>query len=327
MDFFTVTATVSNTDRINVSARSSAFRKVIRLEQQLGPGATPESDGVSEIETVVTTSNPRMELEMLGSPGPDGIRVGATGINFGLDINASDNDVDVQTTSRPNKIRIDGRGGDDGISGRGNFFNPLPTDVPLTIDGSLGNDFVEGGLGRDRLFGGGGDDINGNDRLRSNDGQLDEVFGGPGFDTALTDATEQQVLGIEQRTAESVGRLRLAPRVLKTEAGSTARLEMSWKHPKAWRELRKVELSLYRGKKAVGMINARPASGRLSDTGAVALMPGSKLGHHGKWITAKLAMRLPKSLAGEDLSVDVQATDKHGHKQLEPDAGAIRVAK
>ena len=47
---------------------------------------------------------------------------------------------------------------------------------------------------------------------------------------------------------------------------------MSWMHPKSWRELRKVELSLYRGKKAVGMINARPAAGACRH-GAVELMP------------------------------------------------------
>jgi hypothetical protein len=56
-------------------------------------------------------------------------------------------------------------------------------------------------------------------------------------------------------------------------------------------------------------------------------MAGSRLSHHGKWVTAKLAMRLPKSLAGQNLRLAVQATDRHGHRQLEPDAGAIHVAK
>ena len=54
------------------------------------------------------------------------------------------------------------------------------------------------------------------------------------------------------------------------------------------------------------MINARPAAARLSSNGVVDLMSGSKLGHHGKWVTAKLAMRLPESLAGETLRVDVR---------------------
>jgi hypothetical protein len=73
------------------------------------------------------------------------------------------------------------------------------------------------------------------------------------------------------------------------------------------------------------MINVRPGSGRLTGTGAVKLVPGSTLSHHGRTVTAKLAVRLPKSLAGEYLRVDVQATDTRGHKQVEPGAGLIRV--
>jgi hypothetical protein len=86
-------------------------------------------------------------------------------------------------------------------------------------------------------------------------------------------------------------------------------------------------MRIYRAEKAVAVIDARPGRGSLSSTGAVELMSGSKLGHHGKWVTAKLAMRLPKSLAGEDLRVDVRATDRHGRQQLERDAGRIHVAK
>ena len=106
-----------------------------------------------------------------------------------------------------------------------------------------------------------------------------------------------------------------------------SRLKMSWKHPQSWRELRKLEVRLYDGKQEVGMINARPAGGRLSENGLVDLMAGSKLGHHGKWVTAKLALDVPKSLAGKDLRVDVTATDTDGHKQLVRAAGTIRVAE
>ena len=102
---------------------------------------------------------------------------------------------------------------------------------------------------------------------------------------------------------------------------------MSWKHPRSWRELRSLKLSVYHAGKVVGAVNARPGSGRLTSTGAVDLMSRSRLSHHGKWVTAKLALRLPKSLAGQNLRLAVQATDRHGHRQLEPDAGAIHVAK
>ena len=281
---------------------------------------------MSEIETVINTTNPRVFLQLLGSSGPDGIRVGATGINFGRDLLATDNDIDVRTTTPPTHITIQGLAGDDVIAGRGNFANPQPTSVPLTLDGGLGNDFVEGGLGHDSLFGGGGDDTTGNDRLVSNNAQLDVLFGGPGFDTATTDAAEQSVTGIEARTVESVGHLRLTPHAVRARAGETARLTLGWKHPKTWRQLRTLELSLHHGQQTVGMIHARPASGRLTATGAVDLMPGSKLAHHGKWVTAKLALRISKSLAGEDLHVDVRATDRRGRSQLERGAGVIHVA-
>ena len=68
------------------------------------------------------------------------------------------------------------------------------------------------------------------------------------------------------------------------------------------------------------------AAARLTAHGVVDLKATAcKLSRRGRTVTAKLAFRLPKSLAGEDLRVDVQATDKHGHKQLEPSAGLIQV--
>jgi hypothetical protein len=102
---------------------------------------------------------------------------------------------------------------------------------------------------------------------------------------------------------------------------------MSWTHPKAWRDLRAVQMRLYDGGKPVGMINVRPRGQRLTADGAISLAAGSRVTHHGKTVIAKRAMRLPRSLAGDSLRVAVQATDRHGHEQLEPDAGTIRVAK
>lgn len=82
----------------------------------------------------------------------------------------------------------------------------------------------------------------------------------------------------------------------------------------------------YRGKEAVGTVTARPAGGHLASSGAVHLTSASGVGHHGKWVAVKLAMRLPKSLAGETLRLDVAAVDRHGRTQLERHAGSIRVA-
>jgi hypothetical protein len=124
-----------------------------------------------------------------------------------------------------------------------------------------------------------------------------------------------------------VGRLALAPQTLDAKAATTARLTMSWTHPKAWRDLRAVSLRLERGTKQVGTISIRPRGEHLIAHGKVALVEASRVTHHGKTITAHLAMRLARSLAGQNLRVVVQATDRDGHTQLQPDAGLIRVGK
>ena len=190
----------------------------------------------------------------------------------------------------------------------------------LFLNGGPGSDQLIGGFNQDDLNGGSEDDV-----FHAIDGTDDVIFGGPGFDTANADKIDRFTDKVELRHIAPIGRLKLAPRVLKAEAGMISRLKVAWMHPQSWRELRKLEVRLYDGKQAVGMINARPAAGRVSGTGVVELMDGSKVGHHGKWVTAKLAMDVPKSLAGRDLRVDVKATDIHGHGQLERAAGTIRV--
>ena len=43
-------------------------------------------------------------------------------------------------------------------------------------------------------------------------------------------------------------------------------------------------------------------------------------------MTAQLALRLDKSLAGQTLKAEVEATDTRGARQLERDAATVRVA-
>ena len=54
--------------------------------------------------------------------------------------------------------------------------------------------------------------------------------------------------------------------------------------------------------------------------GPVAGHPSRQDGHQ------QLALRLPRSVAGQSVRLAVEATDRLGHRQVEPDAGAIRVA-
>ena len=233
-----------------------------------------------------------------------------------------DGDADYGITAGANEVRLVGAGGGDTLAGAGfGAFGAATTRVVL--DGGGDADTLVGGHGGDQFLGGSGTDL-----MRAVDNKLDVISGGPDFDTAFVDQIFDVFIdGVEDiRKVANVGRLRLAPRVLKAEAGMISRLKVGWKHPQAWRELRKVKVSLYNGKEAVGTIDVRPAAGRLASTGVVDLKATRcKVRHHGKWVTASLAMSLPKSLADQDLRVDVTATDKDGHKQLERAAGTIRV--
>ena len=55
----------------------------------------------------------------------------------------------------------------------------------MTVHGGEGNDAIQGGSAHDQLFGDGGDDV-----IRAQDGVSDTVNGGPGNDTAYTDAND-----------------------------------------------------------------------------------------------------------------------------------------
>ena len=318
-------ASVNNTDRLEINQIVTNSRDGVTIDESGGefaPGFTTEADRHSEIEIVVRKAGgiaSAGETTIIGTPGNDVVRIARGSVSLQRDLQAgADLDEDTDIVLPPAVLTVFGGDGSDFLSGQG-YGGRLPTLSNITLSGGTGDDTIFGGSSGDDLFGEAG-----NDTLRSVDQATDNVIGGSGFDNAIHDKRDG-VFTVESAVLSSVGRLVLTPRVLKAEAGQTARMTMRWKHPKAWRELRKVDLSVYRGKKAVGMINARPADGRLTDMGAVHLMSGSKLGHHGKWVTAKLAIRLRRSLAGEELRVDVRATDSDGQRQLERGAGTIRV--
>jgi hypothetical protein len=315
-------AQVGNTDRIEISGpvASQVDGYVVDLSGgPFTPGFTLETDGNSEIEIVATTDGGvPANLTVEGGPLRDNMRVGPNGaVDLGDD---ADRDPDITLTNGASSVFLRGNGGDDDLSGQG--FGTGNVTAPLALRGGIGNDRLEGGSGRDTLRGEDGDD-----KLFAIDTSAGDVlFGGNGVDKASADSHDLFGDTVEQPFVLSVGRLRLSPATVKAEAGGTARLQMSWKHPKTWRGLRTVQLRAYRGKTAVGTVTAHPAGQRLSSTGAIHLMPGSLLSHHGKWVTAKLALRVPKSLAGETLRVDVLAVDRQGREQVERGAGTIRVA-
>jgi hypothetical protein len=314
-------ATTANTNQIRVASKlqSTVDGYIVDESEGAFTGGSPEVDGTSEVETIISNTGVRGKLNVVGTPGNDSLRAGGQGsVNFG-----ADSDFDVTVSSGSNEVELKGGAGGDVITGQGNSPTTAAT-VPLRLLGEAGEDFITGGNVRDTLDGGPAKDI-----LNSVDhGVVDKaILGGAGFDEATVEFFDPKPKDVESIIVSDpqVGRLKLAPKVLNAKWGKTARLKLSWTAPRAWRDLRKVEVSLYRGKKAVGMISLRPASGRLTDTGMVKLMPSSSLDHHGRTVTAKLAVQLLRALDGRNLRVDVQATDKHGHKQLERGAGLIRV--
>jgi len=325
-------ALTTNTNLIKVRGKFSSGTDSLIVDQSegaLAPGTTPETDGSSEVEVNFNNAGgPRGNVHVVGTPQVDVISViGKLGnVNLAPDFLPTDNDLDVVVVGGNNSVDVDGGGGNDLLSGNGLGTSPASltgTTVPLFLTGGDGNDSLLGGAAaKDHLLGNAGDDF-----INSNDGRADTVLGGFGDDTGIVDNGELKLDSIEHPTfVGSVGSLRMTPRVLKAEAGMIARLKVAWKHPQSWRDLRKVEVSFYDGKEAVGDIRVRPAARRLTSTGVIDLKATRcKVRRHGKWVTAGLAMSLPESLAGKDLRIDVQATDKHGRKQLVRAAGTLRV--
>jgi hypothetical protein len=220
-------------------------------------------------------------------------------------------------------------GGVRGGSGADTMFSAARR-FGITLDGGAGDDKVIGTAQNDRLTGGPGVDFvfgdSGSDRLFTDDGDVDRVLCGDGLtDVARTDTAELEITGCE--TVEKVGTLTLAPKALTAAAGETARLRLSWTHPQSWRKLRAITLKLRTRERVVGRVDIRPHSARIADAGALELVrKRTRLTGKGTTVTASLALRLHDSLAGRTLTADVEATDSRGQRQLERDAGTVRVA-
>jgi hypothetical protein len=317
-----VPAATSNTDSIIIVgpiANSTDGYIIDEVGGRLGDGATLESDGNSEIEVdAIPESGPRETLEVRGTPQADTYKVGANGaVDMG-----GDGDTDFSIEGGASQVTLLGARGADLLSG-GGFGAKGRSTSRVDLEGGPDADLLIGGNAGDRLNGG-----DGNDTILARDTSGDVISGGADLDSASIDLFDVFVDGVEQIGKGVFGSLRLAPHALGATPGKTASLSLSWTHPKTWRDVRRVMLRLYdTANKPVGMINVRPSGEGLTADGAVKLMGGSRVKHRGKTVTARLAFRLPRSQAGHSLRVAVEATDRHGQKQLVPDAGTIRVTK
>ena len=146
------------------------------------------------------------ELGVIGTPGPDTIRVASAS---SVDLNGDD-DADL-SSGLTNIVSVIGGDGNEYLSGRG-FHGFGSTFARVTLQGGEGNDILLDSLDRsgDVLFG-----ERGFDELFSQDGRKDEVSRGPDIDLGDNDPQDVKFLGddIEQLAITDVGRLRFAPRV------------------------------------------------------------------------------------------------------------------
>jgi hypothetical protein len=236
------TPTVLNTDTISVLLGPDASAD-LRLEGgPFAPGATPETEGASEIE--VQFSGAVSLADVVGTPRGDEYHWGPGGAHAGLNLNprsSGDRDVDVTIRGEVAFLVAEGAGGNDTIigepgalvqdgvfaeGGRGNDVLKAPRSTYGILDGGPGNDAIagsrfadelEGGAGNDRVAGGGGPDHitggpgkdrlsggTGSDSLRSRDAKRDTVRCGPGRDRVKADRRDR-VWGCE-RISRTAGR-------------------------------------------------------------------------------------------------------------------------
>ena len=139
-----IVATTTNTDRVAVFAQAKGASDGVVLDQANGafaPGATPEADGNSEIELVL--SGQSGHLSVFGTPGDDVMRVSgpfrSPPVSF-LDFGADEDD-DVTFTA--SDVSLVGGDGADFLSGQGYGQLRDATTLPLGISGRAGDDVIE----------------------------------------------------------------------------------------------------------------------------------------------------------------------------------------
>jgi Ca2+-binding RTX toxin-like protein len=178
-------ANTGNTDTINVLGPAGSVESlVVDLATGGFVGGTPESNGVSEMELVVSLGDANDSVRVSGSALADTIVVGTYGIGL-----TGDTDVDVTFSLALDSLAIDGLGGADVLSGKGGSGTGTFYPGTLAISGGDDGDTIYGGGGNDAIFGNDGADI-----LEGRDGN-DTVDGGAGNDSLAGHAGNDTLIG------------------------------------------------------------------------------------------------------------------------------------
>ena len=220
--------TVLNTDSIRVMLRRDASVELQLGGGAFGPGATPESEGESEIE--VEFDGFVVSPSVVGTPAAEEFQWGPGGSHPGLNLNprsANDSDVDVTLKGKYSFMIADGAGGDDKIvpapgfeshtsglfsdGGKGNDLLIAPSNTGGVLEGGPGDDRITGSRLRDYLIGGDGDDhltAGAGDDLISGGHGADLIFGGPGPDEINAQHSDRDIV----RCGPGRDRVRTDPR-------------------------------------------------------------------------------------------------------------------
>lgn len=184
-----VQATIKNTDLIKMlPITHKGAADGVTIDQSggpLAPGFSSEADGSPEIEISVQNVTPliaRPVVRVIGTAQRDFLTVGGSGA-VNLD---GDTDADLTVVNDvPAAIQLEGRRGNDVISGQG-FGGQGATRQNLTLLGGDGDDTIFGGLSADVLSGEAGAD-----NLLAVDGVADTVSGGADADHADVDKLDK----------------------------------------------------------------------------------------------------------------------------------------
>ncbi len=220
---------------------------------------------------------------------------------------------------------------DDGETGeadnvRANIESVLGGSAADIITGDAGFDVISGGPGDDRLKCGGGDDLF--MAGKAADG-ADRVDGGSGADTMFYGERTLAIKATPDAGGANDGESGERDELPATEriAGGSAGDEIRAPQGSGWKRLGKIQVRLSSTGAPVGTITIHPRAERVSAAGEVTLARrATRLAHKGKTVTAHLSVRLGESLAGQRLTAEVEATDTRGHRQIERDAGIVKVA-
>ncbi len=185
-------ATTTNTDliRVNGAAGSAESLTIDQSGGALAPGASPESNGIAEIELEIDLGDAGDGIVVKGTSAADALAIGTKGVSFN-----GDSDVDITITPTPSSIELVGGGGGDVLTGRGGYGSGQVFSGRVTLRAGEGgdsltgtnlDDLLIGGAGADAIAGYGGNDElrgeGGNDKLNGNDGN-DLIVGGLGSDS------------------------------------------------------------------------------------------------------------------------------------------------